>query len=276
MTQLRWVFAASAVCTSVACGGVYHGDLSGPDALAQAARAADGLLPDIQEEPPKHLQIQNEHQREMLRFTTTHWNTGAGHLRIRGDETTVAPCTVDGVSYETCTHAEQEILDAHGNVVATSPAGVAVYHPEHNHWHQNSVALFEVRAGSPTGPAVTPAGLKVTFCLIDFDKSDLVHQNNTRVYWECNGDLQGISPGWGDEYHQSTEGQELDITGIPAGTYYLINQADPSNHWIEADDTNNLTWTKFDLVRGGGANPKLANIEYGPCQGISCGNTANK
>jgi hypothetical protein len=181
---------------------------------------------------------------------------------------------LNGVPYDQCTYATQEILDAFGNVVATHPAGVSIFHPQHSHWHQNSVASFEVRKDSLTG-AVVSQGLKVTFCLIDFDKTYLVHRNSERVYWSCNGDLQGISVGWIDEYHQSTEGQELDITGAPEGIYYLTHQADPDQHWLEVNEDNNFAWVKFFLSRKG-ANPEITVLETSPCDRITCGNTSNK
>ena len=47
---------------------------------AADAQALGGLLPDIIEEVPKHLSVQNAQQREFLRFSTTHWNFGVGPL----------------------------------------------------------------------------------------------------------------------------------------------------------------------------------------------------
>jgi hypothetical protein len=142
-------------------------------ALPGMARA-DSLYPDIVEEI-SHLQIQNEHQREMLRFTTNHINLGDGPLQVRGGDE-VDPCTIDGVYYEQCTHATQKVLDADGNIVETHPAGVALFHPQHNHWHQSAVAQFEVRQESLDGPLVA-GGFKETFCLVDNDATDLVEED---------------------------------------------------------------------------------------------------
>ena len=44
----------------------------------------DALLPDVIEEVPHHLQIQNTQGKEWLRFSTTHINVGDGNLQIRG------------------------------------------------------------------------------------------------------------------------------------------------------------------------------------------------
>ena len=261
--------------------------LSAFAALAPTGALAQWLLPDIVEEPPRHLGIQNDHQREFLRFSTTHWNQGAGPLQIRGGGQ-VSDCVIDGVLTQ-CTFATQEVLDASGNVVFTQQAGVAFFHAAHNHWHQSDVALFALHSDTPdgsvpfNGDGQAIVGIKVTFCLIDFDKSDLVHSNKTRVYFDCNAGLQGISRGWGDEYHHSTGGQELDLTGLAEGVYVLTQDADPTNHWAESDETNNRSWTKFRLSRKG-ANPETAVIEESPCVDLPlvstgqsfCGNTSNK
>jgi hypothetical protein len=232
---------------------------------------SDPLYPDIVEEI-SHLQIQNEQQREMLRFSTNHINLGDGPLQVRGGDE-VAPCTIDGVDYEQCTHATQEVLDADGNIVDTNDAGVALFHPQHNHWHQSAVALFEIRQDNLDGP-VFVEGVKETFCLVDNDATDLVQKGSSRGYFDCNRELQGISVGWSDGYHQSTPGQELDITGASEGIYYLTHEADPEQHWIETDETNNFAWVKFKLSRKG-ANPKITILDQSPCDGAACGTPSN-
>jgi lysyl oxidase len=236
-----------------------------------AHAAGPPLYPDIVEQI-SHLQIQNEHQREKLRFSTTHINIGDGPLQVRGGGQ-IAPCVIDGIAYAQCTYSTQEVLDAAGNIVLTHPAGVAFFHPQHNHWHQSAVALFEIRAGTINGPALS-VGTKITFCLVDNDQTVLVKKGGSRTYFECNATLQGISVGWSDDYHQSTEGQELDVTGAPEGIYYLIHHADPENHWLETDEFNNLAWVKFSLTRRG-ANAKITILEQSACTPITCGSPSN-
>lgn len=249
-----------ATIAAVALIGAIHADA----AWAQ-------LYPDIVEQI-SHLQIQNEHQREMLRFSTTHINIGDGPLQIRGGGR-IAPCVIDGTAYAQCTYATQEVLDAVGNIILTHPAGIAFFHPQHNHWHQSAVALFEIRAGALNGPALS-VGTKITFCLVDNDQTVLVKKGGSRTYFDCNAALQGISVGWSDDYHQSTEGQELDITGAPQGNYYLVHHADPENHWLETDEFNNVAWVKFFLSRSG-ANPKITILEQSACTPVTCGSPSN-
>lgn len=229
------------------------------------------LYPDVIEAIPDHLQIQNDHQREWLRFTTTHINLGPGDLQIRGGGQ-IAPCDIDGVHYDQCTVATQEVLDANRNVVLTHPAGVSFFHPEHNHWHQGGVASFKLRQGSLTGPEVA-TGVKITFCFVDVVFTGVTGSEKKtlpRNYFECNGDLQGLSAGWGDSYHQSTPLQELEVTGLPEGTYYLTHEADPDNHWLEGADSasfgenNNFSWVSFYLSRKG-ANPEVEVTGHSVC-----------
>jgi len=229
------------------------------------------MYPDIVEQIG-HLQVQNEHQKEMLRFSTTHINIGDGPLQIRGGGQ-VAPCVIDGTAYDQCTYATQEVLDASGNIVYSQPAGVAFFHPQHNHWHQSAVARFEVRRATLDGPLVNN-GVKITFCLVDTDQTDLVTKGSNRFYFDCNAALQGISVGWGDDYHQSTPLQELDITGIQEGVYYLTHLADPENHWKESNESNNFAWVKFSVTRQG-ANPKIAILETSGCVSYACGSKSN-
>jgi len=118
---------------------------------AQDAQALGGLLPDIIDEIPKHLSVQNTRQREWLRFSTTHWNFGEGALQVRGGGQE-APCVIDGVP-TVCTLAMQEIFDAGGQIVARHPAGIAIFHPEHNHWHQSEVATFAIRQALDGDPS---------------------------------------------------------------------------------------------------------------------------
>lgn len=237
----------------------------------EAAAAGPPLYPDIVEQI-SHLQVQNEHKREKLRFSTTHINIGDGPLQVRGGGQ-VAPCVIEGTVYAQCTIATQEVLDGAGNIVVTHPAGVAFFHPQHNHWHQSAVALFEIRVGALSGP-LWAAGTKTTFCLVDNDQTVLVKKGSSRAYFDCNAALQGISVGWSDDYHQSTEGQELDITGAPEGVYYLVHYADPENHWLETDEFNNTAWVKFALTRKG-ANAKVVVLEQSACSLATCGSRSN-
>lgn len=213
-----------------------------------------GLYPDIQTVVPTHLQIVNPQQQTILRFSNGIANTGDGPFRLRPE--------VSGA----VTNAVQEILDADGNVVLTHVASAYEFHPEHNHWHITDIALFEVRAGSPTGPIVGSNSRKVTFCLIDWYKLDDNAPASERTFWDCGvSDFQGISAGWVDQYHHSLEGQDLDLTGVPAGRYYLVSTSNFAGKFLEQDLTNNTAWVSFDLTYNNSGNAKIDIVGNSPC-----------
>jgi Lysyl oxidase len=227
-----------------------------------------GLYPDLQTVVPRHLSVQNTQQREYLRFANGIANTGAGPLQLRPDPPVGTPTEF--------TTAMQQILDAGGNVVQELNAGSFEWHEAHNHWHIGNVALFEVRKGLDDGrggsygaPYVNDRGqaqsIKTTFCLIDWYALEGNSNTKERVFWDCARSLQGISPGWVDQYHQSLDGQELDITAAPVGVYYLVSTANPDAFFAETSRTNNTAWVSFRLTRDSKGNAKLAIIGNSPC-----------
>jgi Lysyl oxidase len=114
--------------------------------------------------------------------------------------------------------------------------------------------------------------IKTTFCLIDVIQLDGNSPTTERTYWDCFPDAhQGISAGWGDQYHQSTEGQELEITGATPGIYYLVSVANAEGTFLETTTANNSAWTSFRVTRDSKGNAKVAEAATSPCSGALCG-----
>jgi hypothetical protein len=103
-------------------------------------------------------------------------------------------------------------------------------------------------------------------CLIDWYTLEGNANTKARIYWECQTGLQGISPGWVDQYHQSLEGQKLDITGAKPGRYYLVSTANYAGTYLEANYTNNTAWQSFELTRDSSGNPKIALAGHSTCE----------
>ena len=55
-----------------------------------------------------------------------------------------------------------------------------------------------------------------------------------KTFWDCYTSYQGVSVGWVDQYHQSTDGQQVDLTGVPNATdYYLVSTTNPTGAFLE-------------------------------------------
>jgi hypothetical protein len=231
-----------------------------------------GLIPDLQTVVPQHLQLINDHQREVLRFSNGIANTGEG---VIGPWQMVPVIPADKNSPQ---KANQQFLDANGNVVATcSTASESVYHPAHKHFHISGVASFEVHSKSAGGPLKGESLGKVTSCLIDWVRLDGNSPDNERGYSSCDSGVQGISPGWVDQYHMALEGQSIDITGMPVGTYYLVSKANPGDKanpdgfFFEKKLDNNEAWVRFILLSDSNGNRKIEITGHSPCADGLCG-----
>ena len=260
--------------STIVAGGVV---LAVGATLALAGKPGDGtttaLYPDLRTVVPTHLNLVNQQQQDILRFSNGIANTGAGPWALRPD-----PPLSDAT---TKVSAVQEFRDSGGlykcgeqpkqvtacyNVVNEKVAGTFEFHPAHNHWHIGDVALFEVRKGSPTGPVVGGNSIKTTFCLIDWYKLDDNSPSAERVFFDCYTSFQGISSSWVDQYHQATEGQQVLLTGVPdANDYYLVSTANYARIFTETDYTNNTAWVKFALSSDSNGNRKVTVTERSPC-----------
>src|SRR5688572_12029689 len=231
--------------------------------MAGPTLVAGGQYPDLRAANPHHFTVQNNQQREFLRFSNMVANTGQGDLILRPEHDTINNITT----------GYQEIEDAAGDVIYEEPVSEFVFHPAHNHWHLTSVALFEIRKaaddgrGGRWGDVLSNQSIKTTFCLIDVIKLEGNTKTPFRRFWDCFPDeRQGISAGWGDQYHHATEGQELEITGAPKDKiYYLVTTSNPDGEFLETTTANNTAWTSFRLTRDSKGNAKITEVASAPC-----------
>jgi len=54
----------------------------------------------------------------------------------------------------------------------------------------------------------------------------------------------------------------------------LTHRADPENHWVETNETNNFAWVQFKLTRQG-ANPEITILGQSVCDAVTCGSPSN-
>ena len=219
--------------------------------ISLAGPAGTIHYPDLQTLPPSDIGIEYDPTtgRRLLRFSNTIVNLGEGPLEL-------IP-TNNAATAKTDAYQRLYSHDDNGNwyVASTVYVGTFVFHPQHNHWHFEDFARYELRAAAPDGSlgsTVVASSDKVSFCLTDselFDSS-LEHAGK-ETYIPCDAtDPQGISVGWGDVYTWDLYGQSLDITGLLEGDYWLVSTADPENLLDEgggASENNNTGAVKVHL-----------------------------
>ncbi|MDZ4685316.1 MAG: lysyl oxidase family protein [Planctomycetaceae bacterium] len=100
-----------------------------------------------------------------------------------------------------------------GDPAAQENQGLFEWSGCHGHYHLTGFASYELLNQS-NNAVVT--GRKQAFCLLDTVKID---QTAGLAKYSCAN--QGITVGWADVYDSSLDCQWLDITGVPAGNYWL-------------------------------------------------------
>ena len=255
---------ARLVGTGVIAGGVAL-IVGGAIALAGKPPAADlSLYPDLRTVVPAHLNLVNQQQNEYLRFSNGIGNTGGGPWALRPDPPIGTAPTTTAMQEIRSSNAQYKCGEQPKNVTACytvvqeQAVSIFEYHPTHNHWHTADVARFEVRRGSPTGTLVGENSIKVGFCLLDLYKLEDNAPTSEKTFWDCYTSYQGVSKGWVDQYHQSTDGQQVDLTDAPNGTdYYLVSTTNPTGVFLEQWKTNNTAWVRFTLSADSNGNRKV-------------------
>jgi hypothetical protein len=262
---------ARLILSTLVLGGVVL-VVGGALALGGPPPADTSKYPDLRTVVPTHLNLVNAQQREFLRFSNGLANTGGGPWALRPDPP-IGTAPITNAIQEIRSNGAQHLCgtqpkpnDPCYTVLGEKVVSTFEYHPTHNHWHTASVARFEVRQGSPTGPVVGGNSIKVGFCLIDVYNLTGNAPTSEKVFWDCYTSYQGISVGWVDQYHHALDGQELDLTGVQNGTnYYLVSKVNPDNAFLEQSTSNNTAWVKFTLSSQGNGNRKVTVTDHSPC-----------
>jgi hypothetical protein len=243
---MRIALAAAATALAFAlesCGG------------SNAPRAPE-LLPDLDQVAPRGLSIVVEGERELLVFLSAVDNVGRGPLVVSARRTDLEPEM----------SALQVVRRANGESTAY-PLRLRVrfvVSETHRHWHVLGFERYELRtlAGEALGD-----DRKTGFCLgdrYDTDAKTRIPGEPPRAVWvhNCGKDqpdrtrlIQGISPGFGDDYVPRLEGQFVDVTNLEAGRYVLVHRANPEGDIRESNYENNAASVLVALRRPAGKPP---------------------
>jgi len=242
-TALIWMLALAGL---VLAG--LMASMLGRSAPATQAAIGDQLRPDLVTLPPSGLSISNAKRKTKdLRFAYSAENRGAGVLELTWKS---EDCDGDGVVSNDRTATQRIYKDFNGDgyftrgtdtAYDTQKVGCFVFHPKHHHWHLENFARYELR--DLTGALVGTTD-KVSFCITDSvrTKPQLDGSPTSKYFATCSRDGdQGLSIGWTDTYGAQLEGQAITLDSSAAGTFCLVEAADPLNHIAESNDSNNVT-----------------------------------
>ncbi len=264
----------------VALAAVTLALLAGLPASA-GADAPQPLLPDLVQEPPPLSSIVVQRDTAsghyQLGFTSIVGNVGAGPFEMHG---VLGPDAPDMTAY-------QVIYQSDGSTVQQpEPIGLVHYESElanHNHWHFQPFDDYQLR--SLDGSQVW-SDQKEGFCLVnslqvpfgsvlagpagsagDYSIGTGDAYFCYRDHPEATSITEGISVGWADEYTGFRGGQDVDLTGVPAGRYYLVQKVNTNGSIQELDRSNNAWSAEVDLSWPGGPDAMPAVKVLSSCRG---------
>lgn len=219
------------------------------------------LLPDLDQQPPTDLDVRSEHGRHRLWFTAATDNVGIG------------PLIVSGVRQGITMTALQRVRLSDGSMRGYPRVGFWRYNhsSDHAHWHLLHYQRYELRTQNGR---VLLRDRKSGFCLGDrygIAPGRVVNRVRKAVFTGfCNlyqPDAEtvdgGTSIGFSDRYHSRLDGQNVDITGVPAGDYTLVHKTNTQLLIGELRYSNNAASVAIRLTRPNGV-PRVRVLRVCP------------
>jgi hypothetical protein len=230
-----------------------------------SAGDAQELLPDLVQSPPRALEVYRAEDTWRLAFLSAVENDGHGPMLLVGtrpDRSTPA-MTV-----------EQLVRHPDGSASTYSVDGEIrfVRSETHRHWHFLDFERYDILTAD--GKTVG-RDQKTGFCLGDrynASRSVQLPREPEQPVWtqECGRGQperlvvrEGISPGYGDDYVPRLEGQWIDISGLPAGSYVLRHRVNVERVLRESDYENNSAETSFALTWSDSGTPTVVAVYDG-------------
>ena len=222
-----------------------HALLAAVAALAlalPAAALAEDRLPDLDQVSPSGLEVQRvgsvSRPAWHLGFDSAVNNVGDGPLVVDASRSSTG---------ERNMRADQLVQRTDGTLRRRPSVGFLrfVVSPDHNHWHYLAFDRFELRRVSDY--RLVAPDRKTGFCLGDRYASGAGGGDPGEPEFVGRCGLgqrsiltmqEGISPGFGDNYNANLEGQYVDITGVPAGRYYLVHRVNADKKLLESKYSN--------------------------------------
>jgi hypothetical protein len=216
--------------------------------------ASEELLPDLDQRPPYQIAVTRAGPAAApsfrLVFASAVDNIGAGTLVIEGRRPSRAVSRM---------RADQLVPRADGSERRVRGVGFLRYveSSDHEHWHLLDFDRYELRRVGDFSLVVRDR--KTGFCLGDRYAISAEVESEPVYVGRCGLNArgllrirEGITPGFGDDYHPELEGQFLDVTSVRPGRYLLVHRANPTQSLVESDYSNNAASVLLELRRPGG------------------------
>ena len=219
------------------------------------------LYPNLVQRPPSGLLVTaGAHGRWLLGFTSMVDNRGPGILWIRG--------TRHGNSQ---VMEVEQLVTIEGGATRVLPESGELHYtvaPPHYHWHFLGFDHYELRsAGAYT---LLVRDHKSGFCIADhYGIAQGVPHGPPRFLSDCKqfhpearSVEEGSSVGYTDRYPANFHGQNLDITKVPAGNYWLVHRANSDFHLRETHYDDNAASLLIRITWPGGhhAPPTISTL----------------
>jgi hypothetical protein len=228
-------------------------------ALQAPAAAAAPVLPDLDQLVPTRLSIApvpGTPVRYFMAFDSRIANgprggAGVGPMILRASRaSTAAPMVADQV---------MRAVDGSETVrrgIGTLQFAISA---DHRHWHYLGLDRYELRKASNL-KRIAPDN-KTGFCMPDkaFTPDWCgVNQPGALAIQE------GLGPGYVDLYEANLEGQNIEVTGVKKGIYFLVHRVNADSSICESNLSNNASATKIRLwPKGYGVAPYFSVLrEY--------------
>jgi Lysyl oxidase len=201
--------------------------------------------------------------RTVIRNITKTGNAGPGPLELAAvapEQDIPADCNGDGNPANDVMVKERIYTDANGDGVyqrsvdttaTSSLVGCRYYHAIHKHYHLERFVSFHL-VDAATGLLVG-GNNKVSFCISDSNPFDLAlpgapsGQYYSPAACTPRDTVTGVSIGWADTYGWKIQGQEIDVTGLPAADYCVVTVSDPANLIVESNEANNFRAVRYRI-----------------------------
>jgi hypothetical protein len=222
-------------------------------ATARTVKAPAEVLPDLAQDVPSQISVQQvpgpNGTEFRLGFRSAVRNIGRGRLIVHGHRR----------RGETQMRADQlvELSNGHLRRYRRVLRMRYAWTPTHNHFHVLRFDQYSLRDAT-TGARVADDH-KSGFCLGDRKEVDRPRIHPPPYYGPPTGEcawnhpearevIEGLTPGYLDDYGPQLEGQYIDVTSVPAGRYSLVHRVNADHSIRERNGRNDVAAALIELA----------------------------